>query len=319
MDSKPASFRVLLSILILIVLVVLAVAYLPFLSGVRSWWGIVTAPAEVRTAAYLGTEDGVGVAYTAGLFGLTKHSYDGYSVVDYGKRGKTEVALLRKGGAYDLYDVSGAAPKALTDDGKEKSSLDLSPDGSLIAYGSKDRTLPPPAGAADETLYNLNEWRVHVYDVALGSEYVVGPGNFPRFYKDGLFYPIPGGFIYRVAGADGYNGNDEGGALEDASAYRVMMAPHLSAEGRYSFRNVLASSFDVLSLESSVPLSLAQAPENPVAVPGGTSDLVTGGGRSYILSTSAAGAGIFRLTDDAPATLFTFPAGFVPVGLTNIH
>ncbi len=312
MDSKPASFRVLLSVIILIVVVVLAVAYLPFLSGVRSWWGIVTAPSEVRSVAYIGSEDGVGVAYTAGFLGLSKHSFEGYSVVDYATSGKLAVAILENNGAYDLYDVSEAAPVKLSNDGKEKGSMDLSEDGMTIAYAQKDRDLPLPVGATEaDNIYNLGEWSVYVYDIAIGKGHLVGPGNHPRFYAEGLFYPTPYGFMYRVPGDDGYNETDQGGVIEDSTAFRVLGAS-VSPDGRYAFYNPLLPAYDVLRIESIEPLSIVAAPENPLPVSSGVRDIVLGKNANFVLMSGAQGTGVSRLTKDVPATVFMFPSAFTP-------
>ena len=313
-NPKPYPLKIVVGVLIVIVLIILAVAYLPFLSGIRSWWGTLGAPEAVKNAAYLDVEDGKGVLYIVGGLGVRKVSYEGYSVIDYVHTKDIEVALLEASdGSVDLYEVSGDMPVRLTKDGTVKGSLDVSSDGTQIAYASKTRTLPLPTGATvEDALYNLGEWDVYVFNEGAVAGEKVGPGNHPRFYKEGLFYPALAGFVYRIAGEDGYNETDKGSVVQDETTYRITRLPIFSEDGFMAFPNPVVSAYDALQIQDVSPLSVAAAPENPLMVPEGTKDISMYKDETYVLMRSAGSTGVFRLTEGAPEPVLMFPNGVSP-------
>lgn len=311
MDSKPASFRVLLGVIILIV-VVLAVAFLPWLSPVRSWLGTLMLP-DYAKAPFIGVEGDKGVLYTVGLFGVETRAFGDYSLVEYARQGEIEVAILRQGTSYDIYDVSEAEPIPLTDDGVEKYSIDLSKDGSQVLYSVKARTLPLPAGAGeDDIVYQLAEWDVMIVDRTTKTAARVGPGNNAHFYGDGVFYPAPTGLVYRVPGENGFDVSDEGSVLADVMAYRMMRIAGLSEEGKLAFPGILGGTFEVIVIDSTAPLAVTAAPEHPIQMQG-AKDVAFRGNTTFILGVKADGnLAVFKQLESGVQPVYTFPAGKYP-------
>jgi len=319
-STKPNSLVVAAGVIIVIVLLVLAVAYLPFLSGVKSWWDVVTAPGAVKEVGYIGLEEGRGVVYTVGVFGLHTLSFEGMSVIDYAAKGGTKVAVIMSGDAYDVYDISSAEPVRLTNDGRQKDSLDISEDGMKVVYGVKVRSLAFSDASEDDRIYNLPDWEVEELDLLSRKVHTVGPGNHPRFYGEGLLYPAPAGFVYRVAGENGiFDALDTWSIFPDVMAYRVIRLPVLTEDGLMAFPSVSASAYDAVSVTSVAPLSFAAAPDAPIDVPPGTYDLMVRGDHEYVLLPSARGTVVAKLTDGAMKQVFTFPASYAPQRFAQIR
>ncbi|MBY0111062.1 hypothetical protein K2Y00_03635 [Patescibacteria group bacterium] len=319
-STKPNSLVVAAGVIILIVLLVLAVAYLPFLSGVKSWWDVVTAPAAVKEVGYLGLEDGKGVVYTVGMFGIHTRSFEGMSVIDYVAKGSSQVAVLKSGDVYDVYDVSSSEPVKLTTDGRQKDSLDISSDGLKVVYGVKVRATTFAGAGENDQIYNLPDWEVHEIDMLSRTSRVVGPGNHPRFYADGILYPAPAGFVYRVAGDNGiFDALDTWSIYPDVMAYRVLRLPVLTDAGLMAFPSVATSAYDAVSVTSVAPLAFAAAPDAPIDVPPGTYDLMIRGDHEYVLLQGARGAVVAKLTDGAMRQVFTFPASYAPQRFAHIR
>ncbi len=312
MDSKPASFRVLLGVIILIVVVVLAVAFLPWLSPVRSWLGNLMLP-DYAKAPFIGVEGDTGVLYTVGLFGVETRTFGDYSLVEYARQGEVEVAILRNGTSYDVYDVSEAEAVPLTDDGDEKSSIDLSKDGSQILYSVKARALPLPTGAGEnDIVYQLAEWDVMNVDRMTKTAARVGPGNNAHFYSEGIFYPAPTGLVYRVPGENGFDVSDEGSVLADVMAYRMMRIADLSEEGKLAFPGVIGGTFEVIVIDSTVPLVVTAAPEHPIQMQG-AKDVALRGNTTFVLGVKADGnLAVFKQLGSGLHPVYTFPAGKYP-------
>lgn len=319
-STKPNSLVVAAGVIILIVLLVLAVAYVPFLSGVKSWWDVVTAPGAVKEVGYIGIEDGKGVVYTIGMFGIHTESFDGFSVIDYVAKGSTKVAVLQSGETYDIYDVSSPQPARLTADGTYKDSLDISDDGMKVVYGVKTRTSSFPGAGEESRIYNLPDWDVYELDLLTKKSHLVGPGNHPRFYGEGLLYPAPAGFVYRVAGENGvFDALDTWSIYPDVMAYRVVRLPVLTDGGLMAFPSISASAYDAVSVTSVAPLVFTAAPEAPIDVPPGTYDLMMSGEYEYVLVPSAQGTAVAKLRDGGLKQVFTFPASFAPQRFAQIR
>ncbi|GEM_PF-1331702 len=300
-----------------LVLIVLAVAFLPVFSSVRSAFGILFAPQAVRNTAYIGVEGNErGVIYSLGMFSVERQAFDGYSVADYVRDGVLGVAILRDdSGSYDVYDISSGTPVRLTSDGREKTSLDLSADGTQVAYGVKARALPLPVGATeDDIVYQLEEWDVEIIDLQSKVISYVGPGNHPRFYQEGLFYPAPTGLIYRIPGEDGFDELDEGSVLVDLMAYRITQLALFTNDGVAAFPSVALPAYDAFKVAAVSPsLLLEPLPEHPIQVPRGTTDLLSYGGGYFTLTQLQDGRrAVVRLGEDSFRPVFVFPAGFIP-------
>ncbi|MEK9160567.1 MAG: hypothetical protein AAB440_00825 [Patescibacteria group bacterium] len=319
-STKPNSLVVAAGVIIVIVLLVLAVAYVPFLSGIRSWWDVATAPVEVKEVGYIGIEQGRGVVYTIGMFGLETLSFEEFSVIDYVAHGSVKIAVLKSGERYDVYEVSAPEPVRLTTDGRQKDSLDISKDGTKVVYGVKVRSTAFPGAKPTDVIYNLPDWEVHELDLATIEDRTVGPGNHPRFYGEGLLYPAPAGFVYRIAGENGvFDSLDTWSIYPDVMAYRVMRLPVLTDEGLMAFPSITASAYDAVSVTSVSPLAFVVAPDAPIDVPPGTYDLMVKGTHEYVLLPGAEGAIIAKLTDGAIRQVFTFPASYAPQRFAQIR
>ena len=313
MDSKPASLRVLLGVIILIVVVVLAVAFLPWFSGVRSWLWSFMVPSYVESP-FIGVEGEKGVLYTVNVFGVDTRTFGEYSLVDYARQGNVEVAILRSGTSYNVYDVSGKEMTALTNDGIEKSSIDLSKDGSQILFSVKARTLPRPTGAGeDDVVYQLPEWDVMIVDRTTKTATRLGAGNHAQFYGEGVFYPAPTGLIYRVPGDNGFDKSDEGSVLADAMAYRMVRIADLSEDGKLVFPSVLAGNYEAVVISSIAPLAIQAAPEHPIQVASGTKDVALRGNSIFVLGVRADGRlAVFKHSGSNVHPVYTFPQGKYP-------
>ncbi len=296
-----------------IIVIVLGVAYLPWLSGVRSWIWSLMVPSYAE-APFIGVEGEKGVLYTVNVFGVDTRTFGEYSLVDYARQGEVEVAILRSGTSYNVYDVSGKEVLALTNDGVEKSSIDLSKDGSQILYSVKARTLPQPTGASEgDVVYQLAEWDVMIVDRGTKEVAFVGPGNHPHFYAEGVFYPAPTGLVYRVPGDNGFDKNDEGSVLADVMAYRMARIADLSEEGTFVFPSVLASNYEAVVISSIAPLTIQPAPEHPIQVLPGTKDVALRGDHIFVLGVKGDGRlAVFKHSGGDVRPVYTFPQGKYP-------
>ncbi len=319
MNPTPGRpFVIAIGIIVVLILIGVAVWFVP---SVRSWFSMVFSQQEARSYAYLGVENGRGILYEVGVTGIEKRSYEGFSIIDYVKARDIEVAILKdSNGSYDVYQVDGGVPQQLTTDGRVKDSLDISPDGSQVVYGVEARTLPLPKGSPENSVvYQLSEWDVEHISVQTKTISLVGPGNHPRFYKEGLFYPAPTGFVYRVIDTDGFDARDTWSILPDVMAYRIIDIPVLTQEGLLVFPSVSRSSYEAVILESVSPLDLATAPNHPIAVPQGTRDITVTDANEILTITYGADrkARILNITNGESTSLFAFPSGTYPEKFIN--
>lgn len=321
MNAQPRPLVIAGVLIICVIIIGLLLAYLPLPEGIRSMLNIAFAPQEVRNHAYLGVENGKGVVYELGVMGIEKRSFENFSIVEYARAGDIDVAILKDAeGSYDVYSVSRDTLEQLTNDGRMKGSLDISPDGTQVVYGVQARTLPPPKGTPEDGLvYNLQEWDVEHISLETKTVSLVGLGNHPRFYKEGLFYPTPIGLMYRVIDADGFDKQDTWSVFPDEMAYRMLDIPVLTTEGLLLFPSVSRSSFEALVLTSVSPLHLTTAPNHPIDVPQGTRDIsLIGTNKINTITYGADGkARVLRIADGQPVSLFAFPSGLYPEQFIN--
>lgn len=305
---------------IVVLLIIASFVYAPFGAFLKNFWTGLSSPAVVKESTYIGGKDGMRVLYTVGMFGIDTRSFDAQSVVDYAQSGDMKVAILESAdGKMDVYDVSSNQPVALTTDGKDKMSLAISPDKLSVAYGVKERSIPVKNPDPAYTVYNILDWDVVMLTVADKTTLVLGPGNHPRFYEGGVFYPAPMGFVWRTPGSDGFDPRDVGSLSKDDTVFRMIELPVFESNGLFAYPSTIAPQYNQLRIAKTNPLQIESAGD-PIKLPAGTRDLVIGtDGMPYTLTELVGGdIGIVRLdATGGTHVLYRFPTGYAPDQFTH--
>lgn len=323
MNAQPRPLIIAGVLIVVVVIIGLLIAYLPLPQGIRSWLNVVFAPQEVRSHAYLGVEDGKGVVYELGATGVEKRSFEDFSIVDYVRTEKVEVGILRNSeGEYDVYTLEGQTATALTSDGRPKVALSVSPDGVYVAYSVFARNLPAPKDMPEgEVAYSLAEWDVETITLSSGENTLIGGGNHPHFYKEGLFYLAPDGFTYRIPGENGFDALDSKSVISDDSVFRIMRVADFTDEGVFIFPSVATLVYEELSIASVKPLAFDSATKIPSRVPAETIDMqiLSKDSRLVLIRVEGGHVALYKMKGEELQPLFTFPSGYQPRRFLDIE
>lgn len=105
------------------------------------------------------------------------------NIIGYAREGGKEAAIALSLGNEDIYVHSGSVWKPLTKNGGIKAALQISPDGTMLAYAFRSET------ASTTDFYAQDAWSIHVMDTSSGADRVVGAGYGPQFFsRDGVKY-----------------------------------------------------------------------------------------------------------------------------------
>ncbi len=323
MNAQPRPLIIVAVLIVFVVIVGLLVVYLPLPEGIRSWLNVVFAPQEVRSHAYLGVEDGKGVVYELGATGIEKRSFEGFSIVDYVRTEKAEVGILRNSeGEYDVYALDGQTATALTTDGRPKIALSVSLDGAYLAYSVFARNLPAPKNMPEgEVAYSLAEWDVETILLSTGENTLIGGGNHPHFYKDGLFYLAPEGFTYRIPGDNGFDTLDSKSIIPDTSVFRIMRVADFTDEGVFIFPSVATLVYEELSIASVKPLAFGSVTKTPPRVPAETIDMqiLSKDSRLVLMQVEGGRVALYKMKGEELKPFFTFPSDYQPRRFLDIE
>lgn len=239
---------VILGVALLVVILALAALVVS-----RGWstnsavfFALLNAPAEVKEMIFV-TEPGGASGVSRVRFGgvMTKH-FPGMTLLDAVRSGDTLVALLEEDvtGYVDVFDISGDGMEQITRDGAVKSSLALSPDGSLVAFSVRGE----PFEGVPEDVYDVRRFETVVMDT-FGNGTRTFEGNHPHFLdKERLLTFSSSGITVNNLRTGGTS------TLSDRIVFRTIQKPSYGSNGFFVIENPVVAQFDVFRLTSFSPV-----------------------------------------------------------------
>lgn len=286
-----------------ILVVVMFVLFGPIRYDVRYLSTLFSAPEEVRAMLFVEETDRGSTLVEIALGGLKTHVLSGVRVLSLAHSGGVRLAVVEQisSGAVDVVRIQGRSLQPLTTDGRYKTGVTLSPDGTRFAYSALRDDVDPRT--FDEQSYDVTNYETRVYTLS-GEEVGTFDGNHPYFWSnDTLVFFSERGIETRNLLTDSYT------YVTDSISPYIEKRPSFGRNNTMIVHTATSSELTVLEFTPEPPLVYRVL--NPI--PGSDTGVGLSAGHTMYLVTRRDGYGLvqgFTDLEQAPTTLLKLPSTF---------